>query len=384
MEQSATTNYGAGDALQNEVKEEQSLSRIVFLLSWSRYMSVIAGAGFVLFESIEIFLLGWRFSPEVVAEIFMFLLFGTVFVWFTTKWGEKLTLKASQTQQDLIHANQVARHEISERKKAEEALQDTAAELARVNGGLESEIAERMRIEQSLREHTDELARSNSELQQFAHVASHDLQEPLRMVSSYTQLLARRYKGKLDSDADDFIGFAVDGVSRMQNLIEDLLAFSRVGSKAEDFKPTDFNAVFEEVTSNLKATIQDNNASVTHDDLPTINADSSQIMQLFQNLVGNAIKFIGNGQPCVHVSANLDNGEWKFSVSDNGIGIELEYAERIFVIFQRLHTWQEYSGTGIGLAICKKIVERHGGQIWLESEPGSGATFHFTIPADRS
>ena len=297
MEQSATTNYGAGDALQNEVKEEQSLSRIVFLLSWSRYMSVIAGAGFVLFESIEIFLLGWRFSPEVVAEIFMFLLFGTVFVWFTTKWGEKLTLKASQTQQDLIHANQVARHEISERKKAEEALQDTAAELARVNGGLESEIAERMRIEQSLREHTDDLARSNSELQQFAHVASHDLQEPLRMVSSYTQLLARRYKGKPDSDADDFIGFAVDGVSRMQNLIEDLLAFSRVGSKAEDFKPTDFNAVFEEVTSNLQATIQDNNASVTHDDLPTVNADSSQIMQLFQNLVGNAIKFIGNGQP---------------------------------------------------------------------------------------
>ena len=135
MEQSATTNYGAGDALQNEVKEEQSLSRIVFLLSWARYMSVIAGAGFVLFESIEIFLLGWRFRPEVVAEIFMFLLFGTVFVWFTTKWGEKLTLKASQTQQDLIHANQVAGHEISERKKAEEALQDTAAELARVNGG---------------------------------------------------------------------------------------------------------------------------------------------------------------------------------------------------------------------------------------------------------
>ena len=237
--------------------------------------------------------------------------------------------------------------------------------------------------QQSLEESIAELARSNADLQQFAYVASHDLQEPLRMIASYTQLLARRYKGKLDADADDFIGYAVDGATRMQRLINDLLTYSRVTTQGKSFERVDCNQILEGVLTNLRLAVEENRAVVTHDALPVVTADGGQLGQLFQNLIGNAIKFHGEEPPRVHVSVELRNNEWQFAVRDNGIGIDPRYAERIFVIFQRLHNREDYPGTGIGLALCKKIVERHGGRIWVESPIGRGAVFCFTLPIIR-
>ena len=246
--------------------------------------------------------------------------------------------------------------------------------------GVAQDITERKLAEAALLQRTEELARSNTELVQFAYVASHDLQEPLRMVSSYVQLLARRYAGKLDADADEFIGFAVDGAKRMQNQINDLLAFSRVTTKGHEFKPVEADAALKLALVNLKVAIEESQASLTFDPLPVVNADSAQLTQLFQNLIGNAIKFRRKEPPQVHVSVEKRAKEWEFSVRDNGIGIEPQHLERIFVIFQRLHTAAQFPGTGIGLAICKKIAERHGGNLWVTSKPGAGSTFHFTIP----
>ena len=244
------------------------------------------------------------------------------------------------------------------------------------------DITDRIRAEEQLRMTLAELTRSNEDLQHFAYVASHDLQEPLRMVASFTQLLARRYCGQLDDDAKKFIAYAVEGATRMQQLIEDLLAFSRVESKGRPLESAATGKLLDAAVRNLQTAIEESRAEITHGELPTVPADSSQLIQLFQNLVGNAIKFHRPGEPPrIRVSARNLGQEWQFSVADNGIGVDPRFANRIFVIFQRLHAREQYPGTGIGLAICKRIVERHGGRIWVESTPGVGATFHFTLAA---
>ncbi|MBD1880058.1 PAS domain S-box protein [Coleofasciculus sp. FACHB-T130] len=242
------------------------------------------------------------------------------------------------------------------------------------------DITERKRMEEALFKQAQELARSNAELEQFAYVASHDLQEPLRMVASYTQLLSRRYKGRLDEDADDFIDFAVDGANRMQRLIQDLLEYSRLGTRSREFEMVDCDRSFEEAIANLQIAIAESNATVTHDPLPSVRGDATQLGQLLQNLIGNGIKFRKDAPPQVHVSAQTSENEWVFSVRDNGIGIAPAHQARIFVIFQRLHARETYPGNGMGLAICKKIVDRHGGRIWVDSEWGQGSVFYFTIP----
>jgi len=248
------------------------------------------------------------------------------------------------------------------------------------------DITERKRAErelkqaEELKQAIEALELSNRDLEQFAYVASHDLQEPLRMVSSFTQLLAKRYQGKLDKDADEFIDYIVAGARRMQALINDLLTYSRVDTRGESFGPIDSEAAFNQAIANLRVAIEEGEAVITHDPLPPLIADNSQIVQLFQNLLGNAIKFHGKELPRVHVSARQENNEWVFSVRDNGIGIAPDYFDRVFVIFQRLHGREEYPGTGTGLAICKRIVERHDGRIRVESELNKGSTFYFTIP----
>jgi signal transduction histidine kinase len=238
---------------------------------------------------------------------------------------------------------------------------------------------ENARLVERLEAQAGELKRSNAELEKFAYVASHDLQEPLRTVASFVQLLSRRYHGRLGTDADEFIGYAVKGVRRMQALIQDLLAYSRVGRAADAFTAVDTEAALGEAVGNLATAIAECRASVTHDRLPTVVGDRAQLAQLFQNLVANAVKFHGEAPPRVHVSARRSGSVWRFSVEDNGIGIDPKYADRLFVLFQRLHPQEQYPGTGIGLAICKKIVERHGGRIWFEAAPGEGSTFHFTL-----
>jgi signal transduction histidine kinase len=263
--------------------------------------------------------------------------------------------------------------------------------LEQKNHELQQQIAERMRAEADVRrlnaelerrveERTKELSRMNEELRQFAYVASHDLQEPLRTVASYAQLLARRYRGKLETDADEFIDYMVGGVTRMHTLLNDMLAYSRVTESTDrPLAPANLNAVLQSALMNLRATIEESQAEVTHQDLPTVNGDEIQLIQVFQNLVGNAIKYKGSDPPRISITAENATDECILSVQDNGLGIDPQYAERIFGIFKRLHG-RELPGTGMGLAICKRIIERHNGRIWVESEPGKGSTFRFTLP----
>jgi light-regulated signal transduction histidine kinase (bacteriophytochrome) len=246
---------------------------------------------------------------------------------------------------------------------------------------LDRKEAERRRIQAALEERAQELERSNQELEHFAYVASHDLQEPLRIVASYAQLLQRRYASRLGQDADEFIQFIVDGANRMQQLILDLLSFSRIGTRGRRFEAVECETVLSEAVENLRAAVLESGASITHDPLPAVTADPTQLTQLFQNLLGNALKFRNAEPPRVHVSAERGESEWTFRVRDNGIGIAPEHRDRIFRMFQRLHTREQYPGTGIGLSLCKKVVERHGGKIWVEPAPGKGSIFCFTLPA---
>lgn len=243
------------------------------------------------------------------------------------------------------------------------------------------EAIEGKSAEQELERFNTELKRSNEELEQFAYVASHDLQEPLRMVSSYTQLLEKKYKNQLDEKANKYIYYAVDGASRMQLLISDLLTYSRITTRGMPFSRVDVNDILTRALTNLKTAIRENEAKITHNNLPTLDADSAQLQRVFQNLLSNAIKYRNkDAQPLIHIASEEQGKNWLFAVRDNGIGIDPKYKERLFIIFQRLHTSQEFPGTGIGLAIAKRIVERHGGNIWFESSPGKGSTFYFTLP----
>jgi PAS domain S-box-containing protein len=247
-------------------------------------------------------------------------------------------------------------------------------------GVIYRDITERKKAEEILKLKLEELRRSNEELEQFAYVSSHDLQEPLRMISSYLQLLQRRYQGKIDDKADKYIYYAVDGAARMQNLINDLLEFSRVTTRAGEPESTDSEFVLNQVLSNLDLYIKENRATVSYGHLPEVMADYTQLAQVFQNLIINGIKFHSEEAPQICISAEKKASEWVFSVQDNGIGIDTQYSEKIFEVFKRLHNKEAYPGTGIGLAVCKKIVERHCGSIWVESELGKGSTFYFTLP----
>ena len=260
------------------------------------------------------------------------------------------------------------------------SLQTMRRTLMDQNNRLQQEIAVRETAEAVLAERSRELARSNAELEQMAYVASHDLQEPLRMVTSYLQLLEQRYGGRLDADAHEFIGFAVDGARRMQSLIEDLLTYSRLGTKGKALAPTDCAAVMETASRSLRMAIEESGAQLDCGKLPVVQGDEAQLTQLLQNLLANAIKFRTAHAPRIAVRAAADGPFWRFQVQDNGIGIAPEYSERIFEMFQRLHSRNPYPGTGIGLAICKKIVERHGGRIWVESPGEQGTVFTFTLP----
>jgi PAS domain S-box-containing protein len=290
----------------------------------------------------------------------------------------------------IIGASKIAR-DITQRKRANEEIQRLSNEMERRNKELEAQTVElqkaRDELEVRVNERTEELAganqvleRSNIELQQFAYIASHDLQSPLRSISGFVQLLKSEYDGKLDKQADDWIRRTVQAIGQMQTMIRDVLAYSRVDSRSRPFAPTAFLDVFNDAVALLESSIHDGGGEVACGDLPVVMGDRSQLVQLMQNLIGNGLKYHGDKAPNVHVSAKGDGNEWTFSVRDNGIGIDPKYYDRIFEIFKRLHDQTEYPGTGIGLAVCRRVVTRHGGRIWLESEAGHGSTFHFTIP----
>ena len=271
------------------------------------------------------------------------------------------------------------RHEIRGRRKdgtefpCELSVSELVTGERRLFTGMVHDITDRKRVEAELR-------RSNESLEQFAYVASHDLKEPLRMISSYLQIIEKRYADKLDDEGREFFGFARAGANRLRDLIEDLLEYSRVGTQNKPLEATDSGKLLDEVCSDLQLAINDGDAKITYDELPIVVADAGQLRQVFQNLLANALKFRGSASPIIHVSAVRRRKDWVFSVRDNGIGIAAEHQERIFVIFQRLHGREQFKGTGIGLAVCKKIIERHGGRLWLESKPGEGTTFYFSLP----
>ena len=288
----------------------------------------------------------------------------------TRKLNRQLTMRVEQRTDQLQSSRTSLRGEVTERKGAEASLRQSESELRRAHGELEQRVIER----------TAELERSNHELEQFAYVASHDLQEPLRAIAGCVQIIEQRYDAQLDAKGHELIGHTVAGVARMKELIDGLLAYSRVNRASGTAEAVATDSALAAAVQQLEAAITESGANIVHGDLPMVHANHSQLVQLFQNLLGNALKYRGEAAPQIDVSATLIGRMWDFAVRDNGIGIEAQYFQRVFSIFQRLHTRDEYPGTGIGLALCKKIVERAGGVIWIESEVGTGSTFHFTLP----
>jgi PAS domain S-box-containing protein len=312
---------------------------------------------------------------------------------FPTIGRKTMLLNARQIEQKGKRSQLIllAIEDITLRRQAEETLRkahaeleqkvtERTAELAAANQKLKDEIAGRKQAERLLASKAQELARSNADLEQFAYAASHDLREPLHVVAGFLNLLAKRCQGKFDAKEEEYINHALTAVVRMEKMIDDILSYSRISTRGIEFELTDCNAVLDQVLEDLKLAITESGAAITRAPLPTVMADSSQLARVFQNLIGNAIKFRGERQPEIHVGAKQLDNEWQFFVQDNGIGIPSKDCERVFLMFERLHDKSKYSGTGIGLAICKKIVERHGGRVWVESEPGQGSTFYFTIP----
>lgn len=373
---------------------------------WSAYVAIPCVLGYFVARKRDVpfRMIFWLFVAFILACGTTHLMEAIIFWWpayrlagviklFTAivSWGTVFALIPVTPMALAMRSPEELEREIAERRRAEAALQkahdeldrrvqERTAELGRANASLKAEVEERKRVEEHLRQTARHLARSNQDLEQFAYVASHDLQEPLRAVSGCVQVLKRRYQGQLDERADELITHTIEGASRMGTLINDLLDYSRVGTRGQALRPTDCNAALQKALDNLEVALRESKAVVTHDDLPVVDADETQLTQLFQNLIGNAVKFRDAASPRVHVGVRQADGYWQFSVTDNGIGFAPEYAERVFTIFQRLHTRNEYPGTGVGLAICKKIIDRHGGRIWVESEPGQGSTFRFTIP----
>ena len=367
--------YASLDAFRSTVIQVTILSAVVIVILGTLLSGTITGPLSQLTSAVEEFRLGnlaHQIEPGSIDEI------NSLAASFNSM-AVDLDETGKENQQ-LINELRGWSGELEKRvEERTHELADSREALLKMMGDLEEEMRVRKLTEESLEQNLVELSRSNRDLEQFAHVASHDLQEPLRMVTSYLQLIEQRYEGKLDEDADDFIHFAVDGAIRMKQLITDLLSFSKLGKQGEKLEVLSTQQIFEEVRDDIKIQIEETDAALTCDPLPEVLADKIQLKQLFQNLISNAIKFSGEASPIVHISADRLNGEWEFSIKDNGIGIDPQFFDRIFVIFQRLHSKHEYGGTGIGLAICKKIVEWHGGRIWVESSPGQGATFFFTL-----
>ena len=287
--------------------------------------------------------------------------------------NEELQLRAKS----LMEANQELRKENAVRQRVEQELRASEEKLRNMNALLEGRVAERTA---ALEQNAVELSRSNNELRQFVHVASHDLREPLRMINSFVQLLKEAAGDKLGPEANEYMQFAMEGAQRIQKLIDDLMSYTKLGAQSKSLQKVDLNGIFQEAMFNLQMAAEENKAEIVCDSLPEVVADPTQMVLLFQNLLGNGIKFRGMDHPKVHLAVRREGDHWLFSVADNGIGIDPQYFEKIFVVFQRLHSRNEYPGTGIGLALCKKIVELHGGKIWVESEPGKGSVFRFTLP----
>ncbi len=350
-------------------RDKNRLTPIIFLTAVGRTDNEI-------FRGYEVGAVDYLLKP-LVPEILKSKVMIFIELYNKTRQIQSLNTELGKNVQELEAANLELKKENSVRRRAEQELRYSEEKLRNLNSSLEERVAERTALAE---ERAKELARSNAELQQFVHISSHDLKEPLRMINSFVQLLQKNLEGKLDTDTGEYLHYVLEGARRIQRLIDDLLSYTRLGARSLSPQLLDLGEVVGEALSNLQISIVETGASITCDPMPQVEADRTHLVLLFQNLIGNAIKFNGGKKPRVHIRAKAEIDSWVFSVEDNGIGIDAQYFEKIFVVFQRLHAREEYPGTGIGLALCKKIVEQHNGKIWVDSEPGKGSTFHFTIP----